>query len=66
MTTFWQRVGRGARDPRLEATAILFAEAKHFDDEVRRIEENNRKRQIRAHTKKQENKKMHGSKSRTV
>ncbi|KAI0065037.1 P-loop containing nucleoside triphosphate hydrolase protein, partial [Artomyces pyxidatus] len=29
----WQRFGRGARDPTLEAIAILFCEAKHFDSE---------------------------------
>jgi len=31
METLWQRFGRAARDPNLEAVAILFAETKHFD-----------------------------------
>lgn len=33
MRTLWQRFGRGARNFALNATAILFAEAKWFDDE---------------------------------
>ncbi|THH18248.1 hypothetical protein EW146_g2695 [Bondarzewia mesenterica] len=31
--TLWQRFGRGAHDPNLKATAVLFAEAKYFDNE---------------------------------
>ena len=33
MCTLWQRFGRGARSPDTAAVAILFAEARHFDDE---------------------------------
>lgn len=33
MNTLWQRFGRAARDPSLDAVAILFVEAKYFDDE---------------------------------
>ena len=31
METLWQRFGRGARDPDLEALAIFFVESKFFD-----------------------------------
>jgi len=31
METLWQHFGQAARDPNLEAVAILFAETKHFD-----------------------------------
>lgn len=33
LNTLWQRFGRAARDPSLDAIAILFVEAKYFDDE---------------------------------
>jgi superfamily II DNA/RNA helicase len=29
--TFWQRIGRAARNPALQATALFFVESKHFD-----------------------------------
>ncbi|KAH9936346.1 P-loop containing nucleoside triphosphate hydrolase protein, partial [Fomitopsis serialis] len=32
METLWQRFGRGARDPALEALAIIFVEPKYFDE----------------------------------
>lgn len=32
MTTLWQRIGRAARDRSLDATAIVFVEAKYFDE----------------------------------
>ncbi|EPS96960.1 hypothetical protein FOMPIDRAFT_1094615, partial [Fomitopsis schrenkii] len=31
LNTLWQRFGRAARDPSLDAIAILFVEAKYFD-----------------------------------
>lgn len=33
LNTLWQRFGRATRDPDLEAVAILFVEAKYFDEE---------------------------------
>ncbi|KAI0084797.1 P-loop containing nucleoside triphosphate hydrolase protein [Irpex rosettiformis] len=33
LNTLWQRFGRAARGPGTEAVAVLFAEAKYFDDE---------------------------------
>lgn len=33
LNTLWQRFGRAARDPSLDAVAILFVEGKYFDDE---------------------------------
>ncbi len=38
MDTLQQRFGRGARSSSVEAYAILFAEAKYFDDERERLE----------------------------
>ncbi len=33
MNTLWQRFGRAARDLNREAVAVLFVDAKYFDDE---------------------------------
>ncbi|PSR77788.1 hypothetical protein PHLCEN_2v7711 [Hermanssonia centrifuga] len=38
LCSLWQRFGRGSRDRDLEATAILLAEAKHFDGGCKKTE----------------------------
>ncbi|KAJ3553995.1 hypothetical protein NM688_g3330 [Phlebia brevispora] len=48
MTTLWQRLGRGARNKTLEAVAIIFVEAKYFDDEIAKREHNKAQRRARA------------------
>ena len=37
--TLWQRLGRGARDRSLCATALIFVESKYFDDEKAKAQE---------------------------
>jgi len=44
MCTFWQRVGRTARDTSIHGFAILLAEPKHFDEEKDKKEAASQKR----------------------
>ncbi|KAJ3559557.1 hypothetical protein NM688_g273 [Phlebia brevispora] len=55
MCALWQRLGRGGRNQSLEATAIVFVEAKYFDTERQRKEA--RKRSRREKTNKRKRKK---------
>ncbi len=38
LSTLWQRFGRAAREPGREALAVLFVEAKYFDEERAEVE----------------------------
>ncbi|KIP02702.1 hypothetical protein PHLGIDRAFT_78720, partial [Phlebiopsis gigantea 11061_1 CR5-6] len=47
MDTLWQRFGRAARDAKREAIAILFVEAKYFDEDREKATERARKEEKR-------------------
>ncbi|KAH7917502.1 P-loop containing nucleoside triphosphate hydrolase protein [Leucogyrophana mollusca] len=44
LCTLWQRFGRGARNPTLQATALLFVESKYLDANRQKKAENKEKR----------------------
>ncbi|KAI6142460.1 P-loop containing nucleoside triphosphate hydrolase protein, partial [Pisolithus tinctorius] len=52
LCSLWQRLGRGARNPNLQATAVIFVESKFFDRNRLKKAENKEKRALKEAEKK--------------